>query len=137
MEERPEDKLECERTSAETGRPTGQVEPLASIADLGLGSGEHGRHSCHRRQTDTTGRQATTSKCKMCFEAQGSGELSYEINYHGSKSGWERNCGGVPAATAAEPVVESRAATRGGSVHVHSMLPGRATVLQPRTGLAN
>lgn len=44
-----------------------------------------------------------TSKCKMCFEAHGSGVLSYEMNYQGSKPGRERNRCGVWAATAAEP----------------------------------
>lgn len=33
----------------------------------------------------------------MCFEAPGSGEPSYEINYQGSKSGCERNRGGAAA----------------------------------------
>lgn len=33
----------------------------------------------------------------MCFEAHGSGELSYEMNYQGSKAGCERNHGGASA----------------------------------------
>jgi hypothetical protein len=39
----------------------------------------------------------------MCFEALGSSEMSYEVNYQGSESGWERNRDGVSLGTVAEP----------------------------------
>ena len=57
-----------------------------------------GQTPCFTSLTKDNQRFAPTNKCKMCFEADGSGELPYEMNYLALCRG-----GGPLGASAAEP----------------------------------
>lgn len=117
--------LKCKRASAQRPhqiKPVGRAFKLCGHEPQMVSIG-HTLLSPGGRQTPLQGKPldslhwpnrikgfAPTSKCKMCFEAHGSGELSYEMNYRGSKAGGERNHGGASAN------LESREATVQGSL---------------------